>query len=111
MKYNMQQTYMQCTSKGIKWPPLASLAAQERATPSEYVQFLVAGHCQTKRDNAIVQTEDFLMFRTLREMNLSKMVAQDVPLLLSLVQDLFPNTPSPPKGEYLALEAALKPTV
>jgi hypothetical protein len=40
------------------------------------------------------------------------MVAQDVPLFLSLLQDLFTNTPSPPKGEYPALEAALKvPTV
>merc|ERR1711968_102227 len=34
--------------------------------------------------------EEILLYQTLRDMNLSKMVAQDVPLFLSLLQDLFP---------------------
>lgn len=62
---------------------------------------------QTKRDN-LNAPEAFLLYRTLREMNLSKMVAQDVPLFLSLLADLFPTVSSPPKADYPALEAALK---
>lgn len=62
---------------------------------------------KTKRDNPD-KAEAFLMYRTLRDMNLSKLVAQDVPLFLSLLADLFPSTPAPPKGEYPEIEAALK---
>ncbi|CAM9820421.1 unnamed protein product [Heterosigma akashiwo] len=62
---------------------------------------------QTKRDN-LDKPEDFLMYRTLRDMNLSKLVAQDVPLFLSLLADLFPSVQAPPKGEYPALEEQLK---
>lgn len=62
---------------------------------------------KTKRDNPD-KAEAFLMYRTLRDMNLSKLVAQDVPLFLSLLADLFPSTPAPPKGEYPEIENALK---
>lgn len=62
---------------------------------------------KTKRDNPD-KAEAFLMYRTLRDMNLSKLVAQDVPLFLSLLADLFPSTAAPPKGEYPEIEAALK---
>lgn len=65
---------------------------------------------QTKRDNPTA-SESFLLYRTLREMNLSKMVAQDVPLFLSLLADLFPNLSPPPKADYPQLEAALKVVV
>jgi len=47
--------------------------------------------------------EDILLFQTLRDMNLSKMVAQDVPLFLSLLQDLFPKEEPPAKAIYEVL--------
>jgi dynein heavy chain len=65
---------------------------------------------QTKRDN-LRESESFLLYRTLREMNLSKMVAQDVPLFLSLLADLFPLIAPPSKADYPALEGALKNSV
>ena len=40
-------------------------------------------------------------------MNLSKMVAQDVPLFLSLLQDLFPQFKPPDKASYPTLFEAL----
>lgn len=48
---------------------------------------------QIKRSH-ISSPEDQLLMRTLRDMNLSKLVAQDVPLFLSLISDLFPGIPS-----------------
>lgn len=59
---------------------------------------------QTKRDNTD-KSEAFLIYRTLRDMNLSKLVAQDVPLFLSLLADLFPTVPPPPKGDYPEVRA------
>lgn len=44
---------------------------------------------KTKRDN-LDENEDLLLMKTLRDMNLSKLIAQDVPLFLSLLGDLFP---------------------
>jgi len=64
----------------------------------------------TKREN-IDKPEAFLVYRTVRDMNLSKLVAQDVPLFLSLLADLFPGLAPPAKGEYPEEEAILKKVV
>ncbi|KAF0689476.1 Aste57867_19083 [Aphanomyces stellatus] len=45
---------------------------------------------QIKRDH-LDAAEDLLLMRTLRDMNLSKLVAQDTPLFLSLLHDIFPS--------------------
>lgn len=44
---------------------------------------------KTKRDN-VNENEELLLMETLRGMNLSKLIAQDVPLFLGLLDDLFP---------------------
>ena len=47
-----------------------------------------AGKTKRRQDR---DPEEALLMSTLRDMNLSKMVAQDVPLFLSLLADLFPS--------------------
>ena len=64
----------------------------------------------TKRENND-KSEAMLVYRTVRDMNLSKLVAQDVPLFLSLLADLFPGMAPPSKGEYLEEEAILRKVV
>jgi dynein heavy chain len=53
----------------------------------------------TKRENLDLPEAE-LVYRTVRDMNLSKLVSQDVPLFLSLLADLFPGMSPPSKGEY-----------
>jgi dynein heavy chain len=61
---------------------------------------------KTKRDN-LTAPEDMLMYQTLRDMNLSKLVAQDVPLFLSLLSDLFPTVDFPKSADHPAEKDAL----
>jgi len=61
----------------------------------------------TKR-MSLTANEETLLYRTLRDMNLSKFVAQDVPLFLSMLADLFPKCTPPDKMEYPVVENALR---
>ena len=60
---------------------------------------------QSKRDD-LNASESMLLMRTLRDMNLSKFVAEDVPLFLSLIDDLFPGLKAAPM-KHVAVEASL----
>jgi len=52
------------------------------------------------------KSETFLVMRTLRDMNMSKFVAEDVPLFLSLIDDLFPGIKAD-KAVFEDVEAAM----
>lgn len=51
----------------------------------------------TKRDN-LLANEELLLMTTLRDMNLSKLVASDIPIFLSLLRDIFPGLDQPSGG-------------
>ena len=48
-----------------------------------------------KRAN-LDEVEGKLLYKTLRDLNMSKFVAQDMPLFKSLVKDIFPTLQEPP---------------
>jgi hypothetical protein len=53
------------------------------------------------------RSEAFLMMRTLRDMNMSKFVAEDVPLFMSLIDDLFPSVKAD-RTQFAAVSEALE---
>ena len=50
-------------------------------------------------------TEDVILMRALRDMNMPKFIFDDVPLFLALIQDLFPNLSAPRVGYKELVEA------
>ncbi|KAA0176015.1 hypothetical protein FNF27_02407 [Cafeteria roenbergensis] len=60
----------------------------------------------TKRLSRDVK-EEILLYRTLRDMNMSKLVAQDVPLFRSMLEDLFPAIKAPARQSFPELEGAI----
>lgn len=61
-----------------------------------------------KRSEPAGTDEEMIMARTLRDMNLSKFVAQDQPLFIQLLRDIFPKQTDIPKKVYKEVEVAVK---
>jgi dynein heavy chain len=55
----------------------------------------------------LASAEEMLLMRSLRDMNLSKLVADDIPLFVGLLQDIFPKQANPPKKSYPEIEKAI----
>jgi dynein heavy chain len=64
-----------------------------------------------KRSEPPDTDEEMLFMRTVRDMNLSKLVSDDVPLFLALLKDIFPTTPEPPNKVYENIDRGVKSLV
>jgi dynein heavy chain, axonemal len=62
----------------------------------------------TKRLESAPEKEEMLLARTLRDMNLSKLVAQDQELFAGLLKDIFPKQQNIPKMNYKDVESNVK---
>ncbi len=63
------------------------------------------------REETDSPNEELLLMRTLRDMNLSKLVAEDVPLFSALLKDIFPRVENPGKKTYEQIERKIKEKV
>jgi dynein heavy chain len=57
--------------------------------------------------NVLGMSEEQLLLRALRDVNIPKFLSFDIPLFENIIKDLFPETP-PPIYEYGALKGALQ---
>ena len=105
--------YSDFTGLAKKWTVLYALCEEQLSKQKHYdfglrnILSVLRTAGATKRKN-LEDPEDKLLYQTLRDMNLSKFVAQDVPLFRSLLKDMFPSTPEPPVGTHPEVEKAIQ---
>ena len=103
--------YKQNAILGKKFNVLYALCEQQLSKQAHYdfglrnILAVLRTAGSSKRDD-LSASEHMLLMRTLRDMNLSKFVAEDVPLFLSLIEDLFPGLRAAPMT-HKAVQASL----
>jgi len=112
--------YQEYQPLSIKFHVLYALCEQQLSKQPHYdfglrniLSVLRTAGAQLRKEKEIAQTngtkvksENFLLCRTLRDMNMSKFVADDVGLFISLIADLFPGL-NPDKATFPDVEAAI----
>jgi len=98
-------------SLGKKFHVLYRLCEQQLSKQTHYDFGLrnilsVLRTCGTTKRRELEKPEALLFMRTVRDMNLSKFVADDVPLFVSLISDSFPGLKAE-KARYMDVEAAI----
>jgi dynein heavy chain len=63
--------------------------------------------CGVTKRNELDADEEMLVMRTLRDMNLSKLVFDDVNLFSALISDIFPKQKEPSKNVNETVENAI----